>query len=468
MEMTTGRVLTVMQHVATVEFITEPPKLHEVLTLATDSEAMLEVVSSAAKNVWYCLIMRNSPQLVRGVEVVRTHQTLRIPVGEAVLGRVFTVFGQPLDKKGSLDTKTLPIFERQKPNLQDFAIPHEIIETGIKAIDFFAPLFKGGKMGLYGGAGLGKTVLLTELINNIVIRQQEEKTKESTPAAQTYSVFAAVGERSREVEELVADLTQAEALERTCVVVGQMGENPAVRFRTAYAAVRVAEHIRDTMHADVLFFMDNMYRFSQAGYELSTLMNKIPSEDGYQPTLPSEIAEIQSRLHSTVDNSITAIEAIYLPSDDITDLAVRSQFPYLDDIVVLSRDIYQQGRLPAIDLLASTTTAMSPEFVGQAHYETYLEAKKLLEQAVSIERLVSLVGLGDLSADNQTIYKRSQLLKNYMTQSFFVTAEQTNKPGAFVPRATCVADVQEILSGALDTHDPELLLEGGSLRELKR
>ena len=268
------------------------------------------------------------------------------------------------------------------------------------------------------------------------------------------------------MQELVENLREADALDSTSLIVLQMGENPAVRFRTAYAAVRVAEFMRDSMKSDVLFFMDNLYRFSQAGYELSTLMNEIPSEDGYQPTLPSEIGQLQARLHSTTENSITSVQAVYLPSDDITDLAVRSQFPYLDNIVVMSRDIYQQGRLPAVDLLASSSTALTAEIVGQEHYETYIEAKKLLEQAITIERLVSLVGIADLSAENQVVYARAQLLKNYMTQSFFVTAEQTGRPGCFVKRAECVADVQTILSGKLDSSDPQELLQRGRLQDI--
>lgn len=455
----TGRIISAEHHVVVVEFLSNHPEIHEVLTLADDTNVVLEVAASATANSWYCFVLRGSRSVTRGAVVERTHQPLRIPVGEGVLGRVTNVFGEALDAGGSLGKKRAPIFEYSSADVTTVAVPSEIIETGIKAIDFFAPLLRGGKLGLYGGAGLGKTVLLTELINNIVIRK-ENKTRE------VCSVFAAVGERSREAQELIEDLAAADALQKTAVVVGQMGENPAVRFRTGYAAVRVAEHMRDHMDTDVLFFMDNMYRFSQAGYELGTLMNQIPSEDGYQPTLQSEIAEIQSRLYSTEEHSITAIEAIYLPSDDITDLAVRSQFPYLDASVVLSRDIYQQGRLPAIDLLASTTTALSTEFVGQEHYTTYLAAKELLEAAVSVERLVSLVGIQELTAENKAIYTRAQLLKNYMTQSFFVTATQAGRPGAFVTRDETVADVARIMSGELDETDPDMLLDGGSLSSL--
>ena len=472
---TTGKIKSVMQQVAEVEFFGDAPQLHEVLSLTADDSAVLEVYQSSGLNSFYCLILRGSESLVRGAEVTRTEKPLRIPVGESVLGRVFNVFGEPLDEKGALGKKTASVFEYSSPGLDEVAIPQEIMETGIKAVDFFAPMLQGGKMGLFGGAGLGKTVILTELINNIVIRQGSDdksakigkSSNRKSKQSERYSVFAAVGERSREVQELVENLDRAKALEKTSVIVGQMGENPAVRFQTAYAAVRVAEYMRDNMKSDVLFFMDNMYRFSQAGYELSTLMNAIPSEDGYQPTLPSEISQVQSRLYSNTENTITSIQTVYLRSDDLTDLAVRSQFPYLDAMVVFSRDIYQQGRLPAIDLLASASSALAPEIVGEEHYTTYIAAKKLLEHSISIERLVSMVGLSDLSADDQLTYKRAQLLKNYLTQSFFVTAVQTGRPGTFVPRMSCVHDVAQILEGYLDTTDPEKLLNGGSLAEMK-
>lgn len=456
----TGTITSLKQHVVEVEFKGTSPKVHDVLTLADDSNVLLEVYASVGPSVWYCLILRTSEHLTHGATVESTGESLKIPIGKEVLGRVFNVFGQPLDGKGKVGHSTTPLFNAPRMDLANVSVPEEVMQTGIKAIDFFAPMLHGGKLGLFGGAGLGKTVLLTELINNIVIRKQKDDNKKH------YSVFAAVGERSREAQELVENLTEAKVLDRTCVVVGQMGENPAVRFRTAYTAARVAEYLRDELESDVLFFIDNVYRFSQAGYELSTLMSEIPSEDGYQPTLPSEIAQLQERLSSNKKASITSIEAVYLPSDDLTDLGVRSQFPYLDHVVVLSRDIYQQGRLPAVDLLSSSSSALSPELVGPDHYSAYVAAKSLLEQALSIERLVNLVGISELSPENQVVYKRSQLLKNYMTQSFAVTSVQTGREGCYVARRTTVNDVQAILAGELDDVVPGSLLQGGSLAQL--
>ncbi len=451
-----GTVVAIKQYVVEVKFSERPPRIHEILELEDDPQVCLEVYSSASEDSFYCIALRTSTKLVRGAVVKKTGQGMMMPVGKEVLGRVLDVFGQPLDGKELVAKQTAPLFSPQLTLTDKVVVPHEVVETGIKAIDFFTPILRGGKVGLFGGAGLGKTVLLTEFINNIVIRHKSEQN-------QAYSVFAAVGERTREAEELVSNLAESGVIDSTSIVMGQMGENPSVRFRTAMAGATIAQYFRDEMKSDVLFFMDNVYRFSQAGYELSTLMNEIPSEDGYQPTLPSEIASLQERLVSTEKGTITSIETVYLPSDDLTDLAVRSQFPFLDTLIVLSRDVYQQGRLPAIDLLASTSSAVSPDLVGAEHYEIYIEAKKLLEQSVSIDRLVSLVGISELSPENQTVYKRASLLKNYMTQSFLVVEAQTGKKGAFVPLKQTVADVKKIMNGELDQVEAEAVLMIGAL-----
>jgi F-type H+-transporting ATPase subunit beta len=456
----TGILLSVQGQVAEVAFKHNPPELHELLLLADDDSVQLEVFSSVSEGTFYCLILSGQSKLSRSAVIKRTHQTLTIPVGETVLGRVLDIFGEALDSQPFKSKTRRSIFEASEITLNEIITPNQILETGIKAIDFFAPLLKGGKLGLFGGAGLGKTVLLTELINNIVIRDVKQ---DANPRV---SVFSAVGERTREAQELQENLASAGVLEKTTLVLGHMGENPSVRFRTALAGVTIAEHFRDEKN-DVLFFVDNVYRFAQAGYELATLMSSIPSEDGYQPTLSSEIGSLHERLASSTDGSITAIEAVYLPSDDITDYAVRSLLPYLDSTVVLSRSIYQQGLFPAIDLLASASSALNPEIVGEKHYQTYLSAKKLLEQAVSIERLVSLIGLSELSSEDQVKYRRSQLLKNYMSQSFFTVEAQTGLKGTFVPRQTVVKDVAAILEGEYDELPPAELAQRGSLSKVK-
>lgn len=446
----TGKVTAVQDNVAIVEFSLEQPAIFDVLTLKKAPEIKLEVVSSAREDhTYYCFILNKKNQISRGDIVINSEQQLQIPVGTDVLGRALDIFGVTQDGKEFKPKKFKSIHARTPTEVQNVVSPTEVLNTGIRAIDFFTPLLKGSKIGLVGGAGLGKTILLTELIHNVVIASSESN--------KSISVFSAVGERSREAHELLENLEESKVLDKTVMVVGQMGENPAVRFRTAYAAATIAEDFRDS-GTDVLFFMDNMYRFSQAGYELSTLMHAVPSEDGYQPTLPSEVGTLHEMLTSTPNGHITSIEAIYLPSDDLLDYSVRTALYYLDSYIVLSRDIYQAGRLPAIDLLTSNSSAVDPSIIGEKHFDLYLKAKQILEQAQDIEKIVSLVGISELSAEDQKIYKRSILLENYMTQSLTVAESQTNRKGVFATQEQTLTDIELILSGKLDSVDPEQLL----------
>lgn len=452
-----GTITSIRSNVAQVEFLEEQPAIYDILTLPDDTSVQIEVVSSAGVDKYYCLILRGEEKISRGSTVVSTGMPLSIPVGETVRGRALDIFGQPHDSGPQLTTKTTrPIHSGEKTTIEDTVIPSEVLHTGIRAIDFFTPLLKGSKTGLVGGAGLGKTILLTELIHNIVETNNSANSQKKN-SSQTVSVFSAVGERSREAQELLENLENSGVLSNTSMVIGQMGENPAVRFRTASAAATIAEEFRDSGN-DVLFFIDNMYRFSQAGYELATLMRAIPSEEGYQPTLPSEIGTLHERLVSNSKAHLTTIEAIYLPSDDLLDYSVRSTFDYLDSYIVLSRDVYQSGRLPAVDLLESNSSALSKEIVGERHFDLYLESKQVLESAKEIERIVSLVGLSELSTDDQKKYKRSVLLQNYMTQNLSVAQPQTGKPGVYANLETTLTDIEKILSGAFDEVDPDLFL----------
>lgn len=454
-----GTVTSVINQIAEVTFTGEMPNIYDILIIPDDPKTQLQVYSSASESSFYCFILQQSKPLQKNTRLINTHETLMMPVGQEVMGRVMDVFGQPLDNRPLKAKATRSIFRSETPTLNTVHAAQEVLETGIKVIDFFAPLLKGGKMGLFGGAGLGKTILLTELINNIVIRRQKQ-----SPAV---SIFSAVGERSREAQELVESLAEANVLEKTALVIGQMGENPAIRYNTAFAATRLAEYFRDEAETDVLFFMDNVYRFSQAGYELSTVMRTIPSEGGYQPTLNSEIGSLHERLGSTEKQTITTVEAVYVPSDDLSDYAVRSIFPYLDSVVVFSREVYQEGLLPAIDLLSSSSSALQEEVIGEKHYDLYLQSKHILEQAISIGRIVSLVGINELSHEDQIIYKRSLLLKNYMTQSFFVAEPQTGRPGLYVPREETIQDVDAILKGEFDEVEPEELAFMGNLNPVR-
>jgi F-type H+-transporting ATPase subunit beta len=339
----------------------------------------------------------------------------------------------------------------------DVDIPKEILETGIKVVDFFTPIVKGGKVGLFGGAGVGKTVIISEIIHNLVILNPEKNV----------SIFTGVGERTREGAELFDTLIESKVMQSVSLIYGSMGENPALRFRTAFTGVTLAEHFRDYMGKNVLFFIDNIFRFAQSGYELSTLMNAIPSEGGYQATLSSEMAAFHERLVSTQKNAITTFEAIYVPADDLTDPGVQAIFPYLDSGLILSRAVYQEGRFPAIDILASNSSALNPDTVGEEHYQVALDAQALLKRATALERIVALIGESELSTEDQTVFKRSKKLKNFMTQNFTVVETQTEKKGVYVAIHDTVTDVKAILEGKVDNLQPEDLLYIGTLKDVE-
>ncbi len=435
------------------------PVLHDLVKTAHDHSIWLEVGMSKSPQVYYCLVLRGGEKVQRGMGVVNSNHQLQVPVGTDVLGRAFDIFGDVHDLgKPLTGVPRRPLFAIEDKKSRLVPPSKTIMETGIKAIDFFAPLTMGGKTALIGGAGIGKTVILTELVNRMVIQKQQKN---------ALAVFCAVGERSREAQELYQSFKKANVLPFTSLILGQMGENPAVRMKTGYAGAALAEYFRDEHHSNVLFFMDNIYRFAQAGHELSMLMNMIPSEDGYQSTLPSEMGTLQEKLSSTDSGTITSFMALYVPSDDMTDSAVRSAFPYMDTMIILSREVYQTGRFPAMDLLASTSSALTPLLVGNDHYDTYREAKSVLEESAALERIVSLVGESELSPDNRRTYKRSQLIISYMTQDLFVSEEETGHAAAFVTLKETVQIVKDILSGKYDELDPEDLRFLGSIRNLE-
>jgi len=468
-----GIVIGVHDQVVEVQFLQYQPAIYDVLTSPEAPDVRIEVIASSSRNTFFCIALTDTSSLRRGITVVNTFKPLTVPVGEGVLGRVIDIFGTEHDGKGQVSAiETRMIHMRNKKSLQEIRTPRAILETGIKIIDFFAPILQGGKVGLFGGAGVGKTILITELIHNILFTG-EQRIKHQHEADDVHKirervgVFAAVGERSREAQELVESLNELGIMEKLTLVLGQMGERPAIRSRTAYGAATIAEYFRDTLEKDVLLLVDNVYRFAQAGHELSMLMNAIPSEDGYQPTLTTEMGDIHERMVSTTSGSITAIEAVFVPADDMTDYGVRSVFPYLDTFIILSRDVYQSGRLPAIDILASNSSGLTQEIVGDAHYLTFIEAKKILEEAEQLDRIVSLMGFNELSYENQITYKRALMIQNYMTQRFSVVSDQTGLEGRFIPLSETIQDVKHILSGGLDNREPEDLLYIGTLAELK-
>jgi F-type H+-transporting ATPase subunit beta len=452
MTTTKGKIIGVRGQVVEVEFKDEAPAIYNILVLDGNPNHRLLVFSSATAQTLYCLSLGPASNLYRGAEVINTEKKFEFPVGETLLGRVVDVFGRPYDSIEPIMTKESWPIHHANRDAHTLLSKREVLETGIKVIDLFAPIIKGNKTGLFGGAGVGKTILLTEILHNVIAAQKN-----------VTSVFAGVGERSREGLELYQKLQESDVLKFSTLIYGPMGENPVVRFLSAFAATTLAEYYRDQLKKDCLFFIDNVFRFAQAGSELSTLMGQLPSEDGYQATLESEIADFHERLVPTNTGAITTFEAVYVPADDLLDHAVQTVFPYLESVVVLSRDVYQQGLLPAVDILASSSTALDPFIVGEAHYNAALGAKTLLKEAESLERIVSLVGESELSTEDQTRFRRAEKLRNYMTQNFFVVEAQKGQKGDFVSLKNTITDVQNILAGKHDATPEDKFLYVGTL-----
>ena len=466
-----------------MEFRTDPPEIHEVLVGVEERGIVLEVYGSSTEDRFYALILEGQHKLYQGFKLKRTQKGLTVPVGKKVLGRAINIFGQTVDGGKQLKTQKHRLIYKPAPDYTVSTGDKEIWETGIKVIDFFAPLVKGGKMGLFGGAGVGKTILLYELMHNIVTMRKENAVQKrqallkgpafasakNGPTAVAgpssgVAVFAGVGERVREGQELHEELKDKGVLKDVALVSGPMGQNAAIRFLTAWAGLAQMEYFRDEEKTDVLFFIDNVFRFAQAGNEVGVLTETLPSEDGYQPTLSSEMARFHERLVSAGEATVSGIEAVYVPADDILDQGVQAAMPYLDSRVILSREVYQQGRLPAVDILSSSSEVLKPEWVGEEHYQALLKSQELLKKAESLERMVALVGESELSEENRVLYRRARRLINYMTQPFFVAEEQTGRKGEFVKLKETVEDVQKILDGKLDKTDEEKLLYIGKIK----
>lgn len=453
----TGSIVSVRGQVIEVSFTEMPPSINDLLVLADNSEIKMMVYASSDKNSFFCLALSSTQNISRGNKVVNTGHPVMFPVGPSMLGRVVDIFGNPHDDKGKIvTTDSLPI-HRKVNFIESAEAGEKIIETGIKVVDLFAPILQGGKMGLFGGAGVGKTMLLSEILHNVVGRKKDH----------AVSVFAGVGERAREGLDLHHALSQSGVLDSSSLVFGPMGANPAIRFLSAYAAVTLAEYYRDVMSREVLFFIDNVFRFAQAGNELSVLTDSIPSEDGYQATLESQMAQFHERLVSTDSGIITCIEAVYVPADDLMDHGVQSIFPYLDSQVVMSRSIYQEGLLPAVDILASNSSALTPSIVGEEHYNVALRGKQLMKDSINLQRIVSLVGESELSPEDQATFRRGRKLRNFMTQRFFVAQSQRIEQGSFVDIPTMIEDTKGIIEGRFDHIPEESFLYIGSTKEVK-
>lgn len=449
-----GTVRSILGQMVIVEVVGGSPIKGEMFV---SKETTMVCYMSAGKDLYYFIVIKGRRKVFGGMEVESTKKTLSVPVGKALLGRVVDVMGIPVDGMGKLTThQSSEVFKEKEFEFKKRG-KVEIWETGIKVIDFFTPLPKGGKLGLFGGAGVGKTVLLTEIMHNIFM------TPQGGGVNNNISVFAGVGERTREARELVDELAEKKVLQKTALVYGSMGESAGKRFLTAYAAISVAEYFRDAEKKNVLFLIDNVFRFAQAGSELATLTNIIPSEEGYQPTLTSEMAQFHERLSSSKSANLSSIEAIYVPSDDLLDQAVNSVHPFLDSVITLSRDIYQVGRFPAVDVSISSSSLLDPDILSDVHYKAVIGAQRILKKAQELERMVALVGEGELSPENQILYRRSNLIKGYMTQPFEVVSAQTGKKGEKVPLQTTIKDVTDIVQGRHDTKTLEQVSFRGGL-----
>jgi len=467
-----GTITSINGQIATVSIEGEVfPELFEILVSPADPGVILEVFSQSRTAV-FAAILSNPEKLFRGMEVAGTGADLKVPVGQAVLGRVIDLFGTPRDNAGEIKSDKKSSIYSKAPSLNIVQSTYQILETGIKAIDFLTPIQRGGKVGFIGGAGVGKTILLTELMHNITLRTsssgQAPSPKLPVPGSKSvYSVFAGVGERIREGQELHQRLKESGVLPNTVLVLGQMNENAAIRLRVALAGVAQAEYFRDQMKSDVLFFIDNMFRYVQAGAEMATLLGTIPSEQAYQATLQTEISTLEDRLIPTATGSITSFQNVYVPADEISDAGVVAVMSVLDNAIVLSRSVAQKGIYPPIDLFHSSSSTLTKAFLGEVHFKALTQFQKLLENYDKLSHIVAIVGEEELSPENRILYNRTKKIINYLTQPFFMTEKQTGKKGAYVSKDTTVKDIEMILSGKLDNIPNDKFMYVGSLKEAK-
>ena len=438
--MNIGKIVQVNGPVVDVSFENEIPAINNALvTEAQGNKLVLEVAMHLGNNVVRTIAMDATEGLVRGTKVEDTNAPITVKVGKETLGRIFNVLGDTIDNKGELSNEapTLPI-HRDAPTLKELSSNIEILETGIKVIDLLAPYIKGGKIGLFGGAGVGKTVLIQELINNIA--------KEHGGI----SVFAGVGERTREGNDLYHEMSESGVINKTAMVFGQMNEPPGARMRVALTGLTMAEYFRDYEHQNVLLFIDNIYRFTQAGSEVSALLGRMPSAVGYQPTLATEMGALQERITSTKSGSITSIQAIYVPADDYTDPAPATTFSHLDATTNLSRKISEEGIYPAVDPLASTSRALSPEIVGQEHYDVARRVQATIQRYNELLDIIAILGMDELNEEEKLIVARARRIKLFLSQSFHVAEQFTGNKGTYVPVKETIRGFKEILDGLHD------------------
>ncbi len=450
-----GKITQVIGPVVDVHFDGEPPTIYNALTIEREGgKLVLEVEQHLGEGEVRTIAMSSTDGLERGMAVEDTGAPISVPVGEKTLGRMFDVSGNAIDGKGPVgNTKTYPI-HRPAPTFADQSTETEILETGIKVVDLICPFLKGGKIGLFGGAGVGKTVIVMELIHNIATEHGG------------YSVFAGVGERTREGNALWEEMNESGVIDKTSLVFGQMNEPPGARARVALSGLAIAEYFRDEKNQDVLLFIDNIFRFTQAGSEVSALLGRIPSAVGYQPTLATEMGNLQERITSTNKGSITSVQAVYVPADDLTDPAPATTFGHLDSTVVLTRSLAELGIYPAVDPLDSSSTILDPKVVGERHYKVARGVQKVLQRYKDLQDIIAILGMDELSEEDKMTVARARKIQKFLSQPFFVAEVFTNNPGKYVTLEQTITGFEEILEGKHDDKPEQSFYMKGSIDEV--
>jgi F-type H+-transporting ATPase subunit beta len=453
--MAKGKVAQVIGTVVDVEFPPdELPALYNAIEVTTDSgKLVLEAQEHVGNNWVRCLALSPTDGLERGVEAVDTGSALTVPVGKATLGRLFNVMGEPLDELGAVKAKEKWPIHRPPPSLEEQETSTQMLETGLKVIDLITPFTKGGKVGAYGGAGVGKTVIIMELIRNIATEHGG------------FSVFAGIGERSREGNDLWNEMKESGVIDKTVMVFGQMNEPPGVRLRVGLSGLTMAEYFRDQEGQDVLLFIDNIYRYTLAGMEVSALLGRMPSAVGYQPTLATEVGELEERITSTKKGSITSFQAIYVPADDYTDPGVATTFGHLDAVIALERSIAEQGLYPAVDPLTSTSRILDPGVVGEEHYSVARGVQRVLQRYKDLQDIIAILGIEELSEEDKLTVARARRIQRFLSQPMFVTEVFTGRLGKYVPVAETVRGFKEILDGQHDTLPEQAFYMVGNIEE---
>ena len=451
-----GKIVQVMGPVVDVEFADNNlPYIKDALEVDNNGKrCVMEVAQHIGNNTVRCIMLAASEGLHKGMEVVATGSGISVPVGEKTLGRLFNVLGDTLDNGEKLDGEQHWCIHRDPPSFEDQSPVVEVLETGIKVIDLLAPYAKGGKIGLFGGAGVGKTVLIQELITNIATQHGG------------YSIFTGVGERSREGNDLWTEMKESGVLDKTALVFGQMNEPPGARMRVAETGLTMAEYFRDEEHQNVLLFIDNIFRFTQAGSEVSALLGRMPSAVGYQPTLATEMGELQERIASTKNGSVTSVQAVYVPADDLTDPAPATTFAHLDATTVLSRKIVEQGIYPAVDPLESNSRILEEDVVGKEHYETARRVQEILQKYTELQDIISILGMDELSEEDKVTVARARKIQRFLSQPFHVAEVFSGIPGVYVPVEETVRGFKEILEGKHDDIPESCFLNAGTIDEV--